>query len=166
MIGRGPGATLFWLLLLIVAAEAAAFLVAAGRGLDLTDESFYLLKYRHWTEWSTVSLFGAYFSVPFALFGHDVWAMRTLGFVLLLGAGIWFGYEASLAFDALAGRTSSDGVLAASIACGAGLWNYYGAWPVPYTPSYNLLTLLAPSSPWRWRSGSARRSCSGSAGEA
>jgi hypothetical protein len=27
MIGRGPGATLFWLLLLIVAAEAAAFLV-------------------------------------------------------------------------------------------------------------------------------------------
>ena len=142
MIGRGPRAALFWLLLLIVAAEAAAFLVAAGRGLDLTDESFYLLRYRYWTEWPSVSLFGAYFSVPFALFGHDVWAMRTLGFVLLLGAGMWFGYEASLAFGALAGRTSSDGVFAASIACGAGLWNYYGASPVPYTPSYNLLTLL------------------------
>ena len=33
-------------------------------------------------------------------------------------------------------------MFAASIASGAGVWSYYGAWPVPYTPSYNLLTLL------------------------
>src|SRR6185295_9706124 len=137
-----PGTTLFWFLLLIVAAEAAMFLIAAGRGLDLTDESYYLLKYRYWTEWPTVSLFGAYFSGPFALFGHDVWAMRILGFVLLLGAGMWFGHEASRAFDALAERSSNDGLPAASIASAAGLWSYYGASPVPYTPSYNLLTLL------------------------
>jgi len=142
VVGRDPRAALSWLLLLVVAAEAAAFLFGAGRGLDLTDESFYLLRYRYWTEWPTVSLFAAYFSVPYALFDHDVWAMRTFGFVLLLGAGVWFGYEATLAFGALAGRTSRDGVVAASIAGGAGLWSYYGAFPGPYTPSYNLLTLV------------------------
>jgi hypothetical protein len=141
-IGRGACATLFWLLLVVVVVQGAAFLIAAGRGLDLTDESYYLLKYRYWLEWPTVSLFGAYFSVPYALFGHDVWAMRALGFVLLLGAGTWFGYEASLTFGALAGRTSREGLAAVAVASGAGLWNYYGAWPVPYTPSYNLLTLL------------------------
>jgi hypothetical protein len=141
-IGRGARATLPGLLLFIVAVGAAAFLVAAGRGLDLTDEGFYLLRYRYWTEWPSVSLFAAYFALPYALSGHDVWAMRTLGFVLLLCAGMWFGRETSLAIDAVAGRTSREGVFAASIASGAGVWSYYGAWPVPYTPSYNLLTLL------------------------
>jgi hypothetical protein len=133
---------LLWVLLLIAAVEAAMFVAAAGRGLDLTDEGFYLLTYRHWTEWPSVSLFGAYFSIPFALFGHDVWAMRVLGFALLFGAGIWFGHETGRAFDALANRRSRDGLLATSIACGAAVWSYYGAFLVPYTPSYNLLTLL------------------------
>lgn len=141
-MGRSRQKALWALLLLIVAIEAAAFLVSAGRGLDLTDEGYYLLKYRYWTDWPTVSLFGAYFSVPFSLFGHDVWVMRALGFALLLGGGMWFGREATLAFDALAGRKGRAGVGAASIACGAGLWSYYGAFAVPYTPSYNLLTLV------------------------
>src|SRR5689334_21311360 len=118
------------------------FIVAAKRGFDLTDESFYLLTYRHWTEWPSVSLFGAYFSLPYVLVGHDVWAMRLLGFALLLAAAVWFAAEAQRAFGALAGRPTRDGVLATAVASGAGIWSYYGASPVPYTPSYNLLTLV------------------------
>src|ERR1043165_9582368 len=126
----------------IVAVQAVMFIVAAKRGFDLTDESFYLLTYPHWTEWPSVSLFGAYFSLPYALVAHDVWAMRIIAFALLLGTAIWFGLEAQRTFGALAGRPSRQGELATAIAAGAGIWSYYGASPVPYTPSYNLLTLV------------------------
>jgi hypothetical protein len=128
--------------LAIVAVQAVMFIVAAQRGFDLTDESFYLLSYRHWSESPSVSLFGAYFSLPYALVGHEVWAMRILGFALLLAAAIWFGSEAQRAFGALAGRQSRDGELATALAAGASIWSYYGAWPVSPTPSYNLLTLV------------------------
>ena len=47
-----------------LAVQALMFIVAAKRGFDLTDESFYLLTSRHWAEWPSVSLFGAYFSLP------------------------------------------------------------------------------------------------------
>jgi hypothetical protein len=128
-------------LLLVVAAQTAMFLAAATRGLDLTDESFYLLTFQHWTEWPSVSLFGAYFSLPYALLGQSVWAIRVLGFILLLAAGIWFSREVCRSFDALALKVTPDGIFAASLAGGASIWNYYGAFIVPYTPSYNLLTL-------------------------
>src|SRR6185369_9269466 len=121
--------------IVIVAVQAVMFIVAARRGFDLTDESFYLLTYRHWTEWPSVSLFGAYFTWPYVLVGHDVWAMR------LLGAAIWFGSEAQRAFGALVGRRSRDGELATAVAAAAAIWSYYGASPVSPTPSYNLLTL-------------------------
>jgi hypothetical protein len=127
--------------IVIVAVQAVMFIVAARRGFDLTDESFYLLTYRHWTEWPSVSLFGAYFTWPYVLVGHDVWAMRLLGFALLLGAAIWFGSEAQRAFGALVGRRSRDGELATAVAAAAAIWSYYGASPVSPTPSYNLLTL-------------------------
>jgi len=132
---------LAWGLAVVMLVEVAVFVVAAGRGLDLTDECFYLLTYRHWTEWPSVSLFGAYFSLAYDLLGHGVHAIRILGLLLLLGAGIWFGHEANCAFDALAGRSDREGRRAASIASGAAIWSYYGAFVVPYTPSYNLLTL-------------------------
>ena len=128
-------------LLVVVAAQAAMFFAAATRGLDLTDESFYFLTFRHWTEWPLVSLFGAYFSLPYALLGQSVWAIRALGFILLLAAGIWFSREVCRSFDALALKATPDGIFAASLAGGASIWNYYGAFIVPYTPSYNLLTL-------------------------
>ncbi len=128
-------------LLLVVAAQAAMFMTASTRGLDLTDEGFYLLTFRHWTEWPSVSLFGAYFALPYQLLGQSVWAIRVLGFVLLLAAAIWFGREVHRSFDALALRATPQGVVAASLAGGASIWNYYGAFLVPYTPSYNLLTL-------------------------
>ena len=135
---RDPLATMA---IVIVAVQAVMFIVAARRGFDLTDESFYLLTYRHWTEWPSVSLFGAYFTWPYVLVGHDVWAMRLLGFALLLGAAIWFGSEAQRAFGALVGRRSRDGELATAVAAAAAIWSYYGASPVSPTPSYNLLTL-------------------------
>jgi len=95
-------------MLLVVAGEVAMFLAAAGRGLDLTDEGFYLLTFQHWTEWPSVSLFGAYFSLPYQLFGQSVWAIRVLGFILLLTACVWFSREVHRAFDALALRMMPD----------------------------------------------------------
>jgi hypothetical protein len=70
-----------------------------------------------------------------------VWAMRTLGFVVLFAAGVWFGREVCRSFDALDSKATGDGIGAASLAAGASIWSYYGAFVVPYTPSYNLLTL-------------------------
>jgi hypothetical protein len=139
MGGAGP---LAWAPLLILAAQASMFAVAASRGLDLTDESFYLLAFRHWSEWPSVSLFGAYLSLPFIALGESVWALRILGIVLLLGAGIWFSHEVTAALQALAGTQGREGVLAGALAGGAGIWSYYGAFPGPPTPSYNLLTLV------------------------
>ena len=137
----GGAGTLAWGPMVIVAAQAAMFLVAASRGLDLTDESFYLLTFQHWTEWPSVSLFGAYFTLPFSLLGHSVWAIRILGVVLLLAAAIWFSRETSAALQELAEARGNEGLLAASIAGAGGIWSYYGGFVGPYTPSYNLLTL-------------------------
>jgi hypothetical protein len=139
MGGRG---SLAWVPLLILAAQASVFTVAATRGLDLTDESFYLLTFRHWTEWPSVSMFGAYFSLPFAALDQSVWAFRILGIVLLLGAGIWFSHEVTAALQMLAGKPGREGLVAAALAGGAGIWSYYGGFPGPPTPSYNLLTLV------------------------
>lgn len=137
----GGAASCAWAPLIIVAVQAAMFLLAATRGLDLTDESFYLLTYQHWSEWPSVSLFGAYFTLPFTALGHGVWAIRVLGFVLLLGAAIWFSFEVSTALGALARAPGREGLIAASVAGGACIWSYYGGFPGPPTPSYNLLTL-------------------------
>jgi hypothetical protein len=133
-----------WLLAavgLVASLQLVMFCVAATRGLDLTDESYYLLSFRYWAEAPAASLFGAYLSLPYALVGQSVWAIRIFGFLLLFGTGFWCALEVIRGLQALEGADSQSHVWPSALAGAAGIWSYYGAAPGPYTPSYNLLAL-------------------------
>lgn len=77
-------------LVLLWAGGAAAM---ANRGIDLSDESFYLLSYRWWdntprTFSGTQFLYGPVFE----LFGYDVAALRIFRLATVLGAHVWFAF--------------------------------------------------------------------------
>lgn len=126
---------------LIAVLHVGLFSLAATRGLDLTDESYYLLSFRHWADAPAASFFGTYMSLPYLLVGHSLWAIRVVGFLLLLGTGVWFAKALADAIDTLEARTSRCYVSDAALSAGMAVWSYYGAAAGPYTPSYNLLTL-------------------------
>ena len=68
-------------------AWVVAALVMSGRGLDLSDEGFYLLSYGGWDENSRAFSGVQYLYGPwFELFGYDVPALRVLRLVTVLGA--------------------------------------------------------------------------------
>ena len=84
----GPAAAL-------LGVQIALFVALSGRGLDLTDESYYLLNYQHWQGFTAqVTFFGAYFALPFRWLGGDVAAMRVFGLLLLLASGAVFTWRA------------------------------------------------------------------------
>ncbi len=75
------------------AGTAAALVVGADRGLDLTDESFYLLAARPWADRSAFTgIFGWYLGPWLRLLGDDVAAVRVAGVALLALAGGWLGH--------------------------------------------------------------------------
>ncbi len=125
----------------IAALHVGLFSIAATRGWDLTDESFYLLSFRHWAEAPATSFFGAYLAMPYALVGQSLWAIRVVGFLLLFGTSVRFVIELIRSLNTLEDRTSRGHIGAAAIAASTAVWSYYGAFPVPYTPSYNLVEL-------------------------
>ena len=79
----------------LLGVQIALFVALSGRGLDLTDESYYLLNYQHWQGFTAqVTFFGAYFALPFRWLGGDVAAMRVFGLLLLLASGAVFTWRA------------------------------------------------------------------------
>lgn len=124
---------------LLLVLQVGLFVATAWRGLDLTDESYYLLSYQHWRGLiATVTFFGAYFDGPFRLLGADVGAMRVLGMALLVVAGGFFTRQA-LAF----GRDAAEPVPWPYTAAGmAGAMFYYSYVTTLRAPSYNLLVLF------------------------
>ena len=49
---------------------AGLFAFSATRGLDMSDEGYYLLNFLYWREFKAIfSMFGAYLSIPFLVFG-------------------------------------------------------------------------------------------------
>ena len=154
-----------WLLALPVALllclQAGLFVWTADRGIDFTDESYYLLNYLHWRELTaTVTFFGAYFDAPFRLLGQRVGAMRIFGMVLLMGAGGFFAWRVmafaasrggvgrgvgsggdSRVADAARGRSAlhlAPGVIVGMLAT----CFYYSYVTTLRAPSYNLLVLV------------------------
>ncbi len=142
---------------LLMCLQAGLFIWAADRGIDFTDESYYLLNYLHWRELSaTVTFFGAYFEVPFRLFGQHVAAMRIFGMVMLMAAGGFFAWRV-LAFAASCGRAGRGGGIGGDdAALGRGALHpapgvvvgmlsacfYYSYVTTLRAPSYNLLVLF------------------------
>lgn len=123
----------------LLVVQIGLFVAMAWRGLDLTDESYYLLSYQHWRSLiATVTFFGAYFDVPFRLLGGDVGAIRVFGMVLLVAAGGFFTQRA-LSF----GRAAAELVpWPYTVAGMAGTMFYYSFVTTLRAPSYNLLVLF------------------------
>lgn len=138
---------------LLLCLQVGLFVWSADRGIDFTDESYYLLNYLHWREFTAaVTFFGAYFDLPFRLLGQHVGAMRIFGMVLLMAAGGFFAWRV-MAFAASRGgvRRGRDG---AALGRGAvhpapgvvvGMLSacfYYSYVATLRAPSYNLLVLI------------------------
>jgi hypothetical protein len=100
---------LAWLPALIawvgLALPARALLVDADRGLDLVDESFYLLAARPWASSSAFTgVFGWYLGPWMRLMGDDIGRLRVVGVVVVVLAALWLGYCAGVAAGRVAGR--------------------------------------------------------------
>jgi 4-amino-4-deoxy-L-arabinose transferase-like glycosyltransferase len=128
----------FWGISLIYAVVLGEFFV---RGLDITDESFYLINYEHWSELvGVVSFFGAYLSPPYYLLGESIWAIRFFGLFMLMAAAYFFALEffKKLFVNELNANYIKIG--ATTVACAA--VTFYSVFGTLYTPGYNLLNLV------------------------
>ncbi len=116
---------------------------AAGHGLDLTDEGFYLLSYRWWSADHRTFTGAQYLYGPvFALLGHDIAALRIFRLGTVVAAHLLFG----LAFmrwlrprRPAAPPTRLWEVAGAAVMVAAG-GAVYG-W-LPQSPGYNDVVLL------------------------
>ena len=124
--------------LTLLSVQIGFFICVAGRGLDFTDESYYLLSYLHWRDsTATATFFGAYFDLPFRLLGGDVGAMRVFGMLLLVAAGGFFAWRAFV-FGRDAAEPSPWPYIVGGM---AGTLFYYSYVTTLRAPSYNLLVL-------------------------
>lgn len=116
---------------------------AAGHGLDLTDEGFYLLSYRWWNVDRRTFTGAQYVYGPvFALLGHDIAALRVFRLITVVGVHLVFG----LAFmrwlrlrrpSAPPSRMWEAAGAAAVVAAGGAMYSW-----LPLTPGYNDVVLL------------------------
>ncbi len=123
----------------VLGVQVLLFVWMARHGLDLTDESFYVLSYLHWRDvTATATFFGAYFDVPFRLLGEDVAAMRVFGLLLLLAAGALLAWRVGVY-----GRDAAEPVPWPLVVGGMiGALFYYSYVTTLRAPSYNLLVLV------------------------
>lgn len=119
--------------------------LAADRGLELTDEGLYLLAARPPSidaAWGTPA--GWHTAPLFRLVGYDVAAFRTFGAVLLVGTAAMLGHAAvrlgQQVRAAEHGATGRVERLIGAVLAGLGGLLYYGA--LIRTPSYNWVTVL------------------------
>jgi hypothetical protein len=127
----------------VTAIWAGTAVRAAGHGLDVTDEGFYLLSYRWWNvdHWTFTGAQYVYGPV-FALLGHDIAALRIVRLGSVAGAHLIFG----LAFmrwlrprrpSAPPTRLWEAAGAATIVASGGVVYSW-----LPATPGYNDVVLL------------------------
>lgn len=129
---------------LVATLTATGFLlVHMDRGLDITDEAFYLLS-AHWLTPETLNItrFGYYSSGMLALVGGDIALFRSLGLLLLLVSTTYLAaavIRLSSAWTSAPPAYLADEVAFVSACCMSALV-FYAAW-IP-TPSYNWFVLV------------------------
>ncbi|MFA6920220.1 MAG: hypothetical protein WC216_00110 [Gallionella sp.] len=112
-----------------------------GRGFDITDESFYLLNYRHWSEFAGgVSFFGAYLAIPYYLLGESIRAIRFFGLVMLMAGAYFFALELFKQLSISEPNANYIKVGATAVSCAA--VTFYSVFGTIYSPGYNLLNLV------------------------
>ena len=123
---------------ILLGLQVLVFVALSGRGLDFTDESYYLLSYQHGRGIAaTTTFFGLFFEWPFRLLGGDVGAMRVLGLALLAGTGGHLAWRAFVFVQPDGARVPWPYLAAAM----AGSLLYYIHLATLRAPSYNLLVL-------------------------
>lgn len=118
------------------------FAISANRGLELTDESYYLLSYLYWHKLSaTVTFFGAYLEYPFRLLGESLALIRLYGLFLLWIAGLVFFRELVKYYDRITDSTPGKKwpLLITTLLLS---FTYYTHENTLRAPSYNLLSLV------------------------
>jgi len=112
-------------------------LFLSGRGLDLADESYYVLAMQ-WRDYDmpSTSGFGRVLGPLYDLMGQDLVRFRRFGIIVLAIAGFLFGQSANRYFESHWQRR----VGGLEILMATGALMYY-SW-LPTTPSYNWLNLL------------------------
>lgn len=124
-------------------AWTGAAVAMSGRGLDVTDEGFYLLSYRWWASNSYTFTGVQYVFGPlYQALGYDAQLLRLSRVVLVLaahlalgvGAASWIRDTASHPISASARR-----VIAGAVTAAGGLTLAWG----PLTPGYNDVSVLS-----------------------
>lgn len=128
----------FWGIAFVYIAVLGVFF---GRGFDISDESFYLLHYRHWSEFAgSFSFFGAYLAIPYYLLGESIWAVRFFGLVMLMTGAYFFSLDLFKNLPVNETNENDLKVGAAAVSCAAVA--FYLVFGTLYTPGYNLLNLV------------------------
>jgi hypothetical protein len=113
------------------------------RGIDLSDEGFYLVFATQAANISTViSSFGFYTGILFEWLDRDLFLFRVTGLFLLIGFAVFFinSLITNLA-NAIGISISLAGKIISYSLASLAILTYYQAWIV--TPSYNVMSLLA-----------------------
>ena len=132
----------FSIMVLVSLAHVFRFIEDLSRGIDLTDESFYLV-YSTFPDsiLASVTSFGYYTKIILDLANGDIYWFRVTGFLILLGTSFFFSCELNKYITV---KTSLDNrLLEVSwiVVSTMSLFSYYSTWVV--TPSYNLIVLLS-----------------------
>ena len=127
--------------LALLCLQAGLFVWMATRGIDFTDESYYLLSYLHWREFTaTATFFGAYFEWPFRLLGQRVGVIRIFGMTMLVCAGGFFTWRVMVFGGDRDGCRPHP--LPFVIVGMVSALHYYSYVKTLRAPSYNLLVLF------------------------
>lgn len=131
-----------WPSIAILSITILIFAIFSTRGLDFTDESYYLLNYLHWRDLSaTTTLFGAYLEPLFRIAGENLAIMRIFGLASLCYASYFF-IERFLTYSSKVTQTSISErfpIILGSISSGI---LYYSFFDTLRLPSYNLISLF------------------------
>jgi len=132
----------FLLVLLVLALWLAAeWLLMPNRGLDLRDESLYLLEADVQSPTASyVFPFGWHTGPFFNLLGGDVSAFRTAGAVILGLVGIWVGTGAARLITSAWGFPDLFITIASGVTGLAASWMFY--FTLLRSPGYNWVTLV------------------------
>jgi hypothetical protein len=123
----------------VVVAGLAACFAAIPRGIDLTDESYYILSALYPKQYLVTSSDFQLITAPVLGIVHYVWALRLINLVALLGASTFFAVSFLKTAPTLLGvhfQRSDSLAIGATIVAGALLPSVYTA----QTPGYNQLT--------------------------
>jgi len=123
-----------------VVAAVISCLVATRRGIDLTDESYYLLSSLHPKLYLQSSTEFQLFVGPVLSFVKYVWVLRVVALLSLVAAGVMFSMSFLWTAPSLMGARfpqSERLAIVAALTAGSLMPSVY----LPQTPGYNQLTL-------------------------